>query len=180
MQIVSNGDNLHKMSNSVFLEKYFNTSSAVNFNHSAKCLVILRRWRGDNEKLCAMEHQTVISQPASSRTRTGDLLNLHGQVDASAWKRLNTITFCLDFCLAAFFSCSKSDFFSFSNLFRSFSSSFFRLFASSFSLFCLSFSCFCLIFRSFSVIGWSSTASTCWSISSLPIGGRSSSSWCYK
>ena len=36
MQIVSIGDNLHEMPNPVFLEKYFNISSAENFSQSAK------------------------------------------------------------------------------------------------------------------------------------------------
>ena len=40
MQIVSNGDNLHEMSNPVSLgkqEKYFKMSSGENFTQSAKC-----------------------------------------------------------------------------------------------------------------------------------------------
>ena len=56
MHIVSNGDNLHEMSNPVFWEticmkcqilfsgknkkKYFNMSSAENFTQCAKCLLI--------------------------------------------------------------------------------------------------------------------------------------------
>ena len=39
MWIVSNGDNLHELSNPVFWEKYFNMSSAENFTKSAKCLI---------------------------------------------------------------------------------------------------------------------------------------------
>ena len=36
MQIVSLGDNLHKMSSPFFWEKYFKMSSAENFTQSAK------------------------------------------------------------------------------------------------------------------------------------------------
>ena len=36
MQIVSNGDNLHEMSKSVFWEKYFKMSAEI-FTQSAKC-----------------------------------------------------------------------------------------------------------------------------------------------
>ena len=40
MQVVSIGDNLHEMSNSVFwekLEKYFSMPSAENFTQGTKC-----------------------------------------------------------------------------------------------------------------------------------------------
>ena len=39
MQIVSTGDNLHEMSNSVSWEKYFKMSSAENFTKNAKRLI---------------------------------------------------------------------------------------------------------------------------------------------
>ena len=88
------------------------------------------------------------------------------------------VTDCFPFDLAAFFSLAMSAFLSFSILFLSLSSSFFLCFSRAASFFFISFCCFSYSFFCLGVIGrWSSTTATCWSISSLPIGGRSRSSW---
>ena len=58
MQIISDGDSLHGMSNYVFWgekEKYFKLSSAENFPESAKrlkkCTYYKLAWTGSNEKI---------------------------------------------------------------------------------------------------------------------------------